>query len=224
MKIKPIHKSWTIGNHIIHVDMSIKELLERVPLHLKEMKGIALDAEKMINSIGLRTDSRIILVTYSSEVPNDANFLGAYAAIAPIHIPEGERPVEHMVNIFPDKVHEEEKKTRDPAREVGDRKERKRLVKEMLRGSIGMSFAHELTHALGISFGNDKLCQERKETLELLTDSIAFLCAEKVLGEASYIGASYIAGCIERHTGSSSSRDSVQEKAKDIVENFRPIC
>jgi hypothetical protein len=38
MKIKPIHKSWTIGNHIIHVDMSIKELLERVPLHLKEMK------------------------------------------------------------------------------------------------------------------------------------------------------------------------------------------
>lgn len=94
-----------------------------------------------------------------------------------------------------------------------------KLLKEMLRGSIGLSICHEMCHAFGINTMNELFKSLKLEELELLTDCSAYSSCSELIGAASaYLGASYIHAALKQK-GVKINAVSVKQQASTVIAN-----
>ena len=73
-----------------------------------------------------------------------------------------------------------------------EKKQRRKLLNHMLRGSIGVTLAHELVHAWGINRNWGRHKNLPVERLELVTDAIALVSCIELFRSDAYLGAPYI--------------------------------
>lgn len=211
IQIQP-HKVWNIGVHKIIIDASIIEVLKITCLHLKDFKKVAIEIDKRISDIGYAIPTESVLLTYDSSIPNPGNFLACQAQIKPLTI--NEITVTSLINIAPDNLLLEVTKVKD-AVAVLEKKKRKKFLKDMVRATIGVVIAHEITHSFGIGLLNKSLEQIDSLELELLTDSIALLSSLDSFGNSAYLGAYYI----QKEVGRLESGDSFIQKPIELAKS-----
>jgi len=144
--------------------------------------------------------------------------LFGFGSIQPVQV--SEFTVEGVIFAFPNLINQEILAAKQACSHL-PKKKRHLLLREMLRGRIGMALAHELTHAFGLNLTIARFQHMPTPELELATDSVAFLSCDELLGDSAHLGASYINKRIKENPSQDVSRNTVRDVALRTVKSLQ---
>jgi len=186
-----IGKEITVGGQKLMFEKAFIEKIAKAYIGIGDIEKIANTVHEWMHRQGwLKLDSKLIFIV--NQTPNESGFLFGYNSGELTSRRDQPVPTIGFIFLFSDKFDQGIVKAQEACAGL-EKKKRRQIVMQMLKGENSFKIAHELVHAFGINRMSSRFENLPLNELELLTDSIAFTCCSNLTGkgEAS-IAASYL--------------------------------